>query len=81
MTKEEKIVKYILLNGRQVKFPVDWNLEEGWVSFEIPVFQEKNLIVSGQSVNTLQDSTGNEITWEIKKEFGDIRLIYASDVD
>ena len=79
MTNNQKEIKAILLNGRHVKFPIDYNIEEGWVEFEVlKPTKTDSLIEAGKSVDIEKINVNSqEPTWQLKKEFGEVELIYC----
>ena len=79
MTNNTKELTSILLNGRRVKFPLDYNVKEGWVEFEVLKPTGINsLIQAGQSVDIGKITVDNqEPIWEHKKEFGRVELVYS----
>jgi len=71
-----KEIRAILIDGKQVKFPLNYNVKEGWVEFEVPIIDKKaSQIESGESVD-LSGSANEEIKWKAKKEFGKVEIVY-----
>ena len=77
MTNKTQEIVGILLDGKHVKFPLDFSVEEGWVLFEIPRFpKNQNSVQSGQSFN-IEESEEQEVQWETKKQFGKVEFLYS----
>ena len=78
MTNNSKEITAILLNGKHVKFPIDYNIKEGWVEFEVLKPAKINsLIEAGQSIDIKNSDDSQEPIWERKKEFGRVELVYS----
>jgi len=78
MINEAKQITTILLDGRIIKFPLDYSIKEGWVKFEVPkINKDSSLIEAGKSVNIKETESQEEITWESKKVFGKVELFYS----
>ena len=82
-----KEIRAILLNGKHVKFPLDYDVKEGWVEFEIlkPTGTD-SLIKAGESVDIEKNQilheyrirlNNQEPNWERRKEFGIVEVIYV----
>ena len=77
MPDSKKSVSAVLLNGKHVKFPIAWDVDQGWVEFEIPIQINATVLTSGQATSFSDDNDFDQIRWERKKEYGDIHLIYS----